>query len=185
MAYDMQMSPLCCTAFNTVDGIQYLGGICGGGPNITNCTNNGEVTYWTTKVEASGIGGIAGNLAGNLIDNKSFGDVSIKTQSNSSTKKTRVGGLVGRCNVAGLTFDNCAVSADIGTASGSVSTSNVGMICGLVNQTVNSGTIYVYGTRTWVGTGTELTAENYMDYIDGSNNGKLNALTVVFENKKQ
>ena len=163
----------------------YLGGICGGGPNITNCTNNGEVTYWTTKVEASGIGGIAGNLAGNLIDNKSFGDVSIKTQSNSSTKKTRVGGLVGRCNVAGLTFDNCAVSADIGTASGSVSTSNVGMICGLVNQTVNSGTIYVYGTRTWVGTGTELTAENYMDYIDGSNNGKLNALTVVFENKKQ
>ena len=163
----------------------YLGGICGGGPNITNCTNNGEVTYWTTKVEASGIGGIAGNLAGNLIDNKSFGDVSIKTQSNSSTKKTRIGGLVGRCNVAGLTFDNCAVSANIGTASGSVTTSNVGMICGLVNQAVNSGTIYVYGTRTWVGTGTELAADNYMDYIDGSNNGKLNALTVVFENKKQ
>ena len=59
------------------------------------------------------------------------------------------------------------------------------MICGLVNQAVNSGTIYVYGTRTWVGTGTELAADNYMDYIDGSNNGKLNALTVVFENKKQ
>lgn len=163
----------------------YLGGICGGGPNITNCTNNGEVTFWTSKVESSGIGGIAGNLAGNLIDNKSFGDVSIKTQSNSSTKKTRIGGLVGRCNVAGLTFDNCAVSANIGTASGSVTTSNVGMICGLVNQAVNSGTIYVYGTRTWVGTGTELTADNYKDYIDGSNNGKLNALTVVFENKKQ
>lgn len=163
----------------------YLGGICGGGPNITNCTNNGEVTFWTSKVESSGIGGIAGNLAGNLIDNKSFGDISIKTQSNASGKKTRVGGLVGRCNVAGLTFNNCAVSANIGTASGSVSTSNVGMICGLVNLPVKSGTIYVYGTRTWVGTGTALTADNYMDYIDGSNNGNLNALTVVFENKKQ
>ena len=163
----------------------YLGGICGGGPNITNCTNNGEVTFWTSKVESSGIGGIAGNLAGNLIGNKSFGDVSIKTQSNSSTKKTRVGGLVGRCNVAGLTFNDCAVSANIGTASGSVSTSNVGMICGYVAQAVNSGTIYVYGTRTWVGTGTALTADNYMDYIDGSNSGNLNALTVVFENKKQ
>ena len=163
----------------------YLGGICGGGPNITNCTNNGEVTYWITKVETSAIGGIAGNLAGNLIGNKSFGDVSIKTQTNGNTKKTRVGGLVGRCNVANLTFNDCAVSANIGTASGSVTTSNVGMICGLVNQAVNSGTIYVYGTRTWNGTGTALTADNYMDYIDGSNNGKLNALTVVFENKKQ
>jgi len=164
----------------------YLGGICGGGPKITNCTNNGEVTYWSANVQESAIGGIAGNLAGNLIDNNSFGNVYIKTQNRTASKKTRIGGLVGRCNVAGLTFNNCAVSANIGTASGSVNDSNnVGMICGLVNQAVNSGTIYVYGTRTWVGTGTELTADNYMDYIDGSNNGKLNALTVVFENKKQ
>ena len=162
----------------------YLGGICGGGPNITNCTNNGEVSYWKANVQESAIGGIAGNLAGNLIDNNSFGKVSISTQN--KNKKTRVGGLVGRCNVAGLTFDNCAVSAKIGTTSDSVSeNNNVGMICGLVNQAVKSGTIYVYGTRTWKGTGTALTADNYMDYIDGSNNGKLNALTVVFENKKQ
>ena len=164
----------------------YLGGICGGGPKITNCTNNGEVTYGSANVQESAIGGIAGNLAGNLIGNNSFGKVSIKTQNKNASRKTRIGGLVGRCNVAGLTFNNCAVSANIGTASGSVNDSNnVGMICGLVNQAVNSGTIYVYGTRTWVGTGTELTADNYMDYIDGSNNGKLNALTVVFENKKQ
>ena len=123
-------------------------------------------------------------MAGNLIDNNSFGKVSISTQN--KNKKTRVGGLVGRCNVAGLTFDNCAVSAKIGTTSDSVSeNNNVGMICGLVNQAVKSGTIYVYGTRTWKGTETALTADNYMDYIDGSNNGKLNALTVVFENKKQ
>jgi hypothetical protein len=128
-------------------------------------------------------------LAGNLIGNKSFGKVSIKTQNKNASKKTRIGGLVGRCNVAGLTFDNCAVSAKIGTTSDSVSeNNNVGMICGLVNQAVKSGTsgtIYVFGTRTLNGTETALTADNYMDYIDGSNNGKLNALTVVFENKKQ
>ena len=164
----------------------YLGGICGGGPNITDCTNNGEVTYWNANVQESAIGGIAGSLAGNLNDNYSFGKVSIKTQNNTAARKTRVGGLVGRCNVAKLTFDNCAVSANIGTASGSVNDSNnVGMICGVVAQAVNSGTVYVYGTRTWKGTGTALTADNYMDYIDGSNNGKLSALTVVFEDKKQ
>ncbi|MBR2031979.1 MAG: hypothetical protein IKA04_07175 [Alistipes sp.] len=163
----------------------YLGGICGGGPNITNCTNNGEVTYWSANVQESAIGGIAGNLAGNLIGNYSFGRVYIKTQNRNEGRETRIGGLVGYCNVADLTFDNCAVSANIGTASGSVTTSNVGMICGLVNQAVNSGTIYVYGTRTWVGTGTALTAGNYMDYINGSDNDNLNALTVVFEDKKQ
>ncbi len=173
-------------AISTKNTRVYLGGICGGGPNITNCTNNGEVTYWSANVQESGIGGIAGNLAGNLIGNNSFGNVSIKTQNRTASKRTRVGGLVGRCNVAGLTFNDCAVSANIGTASGSVNDSNnVGMICGLVNHAVKSGTIYVYGTRTWVGTGTALTADNYMDYIDGSNNGNLNALTVVFENKKQ
>ena len=163
----------------------YLGGICGGGPNITNCTNNGEVSYWNANVQESAIGGIAGSLAGDLNDSYSFGKVSIKTQGNKSSLKTRVGGLVGRCNVDDLTFDNCAVSANIGTASGSKNDyNNVGMICGVVAQAVNSGTIYVYGTRTWVGTGTALTADNYMDYIDGSNNGKLSALTVVFEDKK-
>jgi hypothetical protein len=174
-------------AITTKNTRVYLGGICGGGPNITNCTNNGEVSYWSANVQQSAIGGIAGNLAGNLIDNNSFGKVSISTQN--KNKKTRVGGLVGRCNVAGLTFDNCAVSAKIGTTSDSVSeNNNVGMICGLVNQAVKSGTsgtIYVFGTRTLNGTETALTADDYMPYIDGSNNGKLNALTVVFEDKKQ
>ena len=167
----------------------YLGGICGGGPKITYCTNNGAVTYENANVQGSAIGGIVGNLAGDLIGNNSFGNVYFKTQGGTGSL-TRIGGLVGRCNVDDLTFDDCAVNAIIGTMSSSKDHTNVGMICGIVAQAVNSGTIYVFGKRKWLGTNTELTDKNYMDYIDGSNignpnNGNLDASKVVFGTRPQ
>ena len=163
----------------------YLGGICGGGPKITYCTNNGAVTYDKANVQGSAIGGIVGNLAGDLIGNNSFGNVYFKTQGGTGSL-TRIGGLVGRCNVDDLTFDDCAVNATIGTMSGSKDHTNVGMISGLMNKVVKSGTIYVFGKRKWLGTNTDLTAENYTSFLYGSNESTNFAnVTVVFENKKQ
>ena len=99
---------------------------------------------------------------------------------------TRIGGLVGRCNVDDLTFDKCAVNAIIGTMGDSKDHTNVGMISGLMNKVVKSGTIYVFGQRKWLGTNTKLTAENYTSFLYGSNESTNFAnVTVVFEDKKQ
>ncbi len=159
----------------------FMGGICGGAPNVSDCTNSGLIKTASKPVETqSGIGGIAGNLMGNLSGNNSFGDINIA----GTAKSIRIGGLSGRCNVANLTIDNCAVSA---TIKGSGTSNNIGMFVGLAGAGMKAGATspcYVYGTHDKGGTATVLDASNYKSYLDGSGKN-FTATDVRFENKKQ
>lgn len=159
----------------------YMGGICGGGPNITNSTNTGQVVSnanYTVSTN-SALGGIAGNLAGNLYGNKSFGEIKC---TKSSKSNVRLGGLSGRCNVSGLSIDDCAVSTKIT----GVSDAHVGMLVGLAGPSMTAGSqkaCYVYGTIVKGDTSTPLIADNYSDYLKGVNMN-LTVTDVQFADKK-
>lgn len=158
----------------------YMGGICGGGPNITNSTNTGIVVSnasYTISTN-SALGGIAGNLAGNLCGNNSFGEIKC---TKSSKTNVRIGGLSGRCNVSGLSIDDCAVSTKITGVSGA----NVGMLVGLAGPSMTAGSqkaCYVYGTIIKGETSTTLTADNFGDYLKGVDKN-LTVTNVQFANK--
>lgn len=159
----------------------YMGGICGGGPNISNSTNTANVVS-NAKIEVyknSGIGGIAGNLAGNLSGNKSFGVITCK---NSSSTNVRLGGLSGRCNVSGLSIDDCAVSTTITGVAGA----NIGMLVGLAGPSMTAGGLnacYVYGTIVKGETTTTIDADNYSSYLKGVEKN-LTVTNVQFADKK-
>ena len=158
----------------------YMGGICGGGPNITNSTNRGQVvSNADSKVLGnSALGGIAGNLAGNLYGNKSFGEIKC---TNSSDSNVRLGGLSGRCNVSGLSIDDCAVSTKITGVSGA----NVGMLVGLAGPSMTAGSqkaCYVYGTIIKGDISTTLDADNFSNYLKGVDQN-LTVTNVQFANK--
>ena len=161
----------------------FMGGICGGAPNVTGCTNNGELATAGSSIKVatqSGIGGIAGNLAGDLTNNNSFGKVYIY----GSGKNIRIGGLAGRCVCANLAIDNCAVSATVGN---SRTDGAVGMLLGLTNQAMSVGATtacYVYGNHIVGSTTTTLAADNYTSYLVGSGANLLTTTNVKFENKK-
>ena len=147
-----------------------VGGITGGSGNTEGCTNNGKIISTATGATNT-LGGVTGfqTQAHAFKDNVSKGDI----DGSASPQFDYVGGLIGGYgNVAG-TIEGCEVSANITVPEAQVTKNAVGMILNFNSrsgavQAVSVGTtespVKVSGSLN----GTALTADNYTNYLVGT-----------------
>ena len=163
-----------------------VGGITGGSGNTEGCTNNGKIISTATGANNT-LGGVTGfqSQAHAFKDNVSKGDI----DGSASPQFDYVGGLIGGYgNVAG-TIEGCEVSANITVPEAQVTKNAVGMILNFNSRTsaaqaVSVGTaespVKVSGSLN----GTALTADNYTNYLVGTQYYDATAHTInaVFGN---
>ena len=161
-------------------GPQRIGGIAGlqTGGSIDACLNYGKIFGASSSANAQELaGGIVGDhFAGEINSCESFGEVSLS----STNADSSAGGLIGlhSGNSACSTGEGCKVNAIISCGA----PTGAGLVVGRYSNSaacVLGSEISLISVGGWSVCGSDVTQENYLDYVTGASSG-FSASGVVF-----